>query len=69
MKKIYESYGRIGDDTDRFDIEFWQAQGPEATFDAAFQMVQDYMALRHGHDHELTLDRTVEHYGKIPPLT
>jgi len=35
MRKPTEAYRRIGDPEDDFDIAFWQAQGPEAIFDAA----------------------------------
>ena len=43
MEKIKESYRRIGDEEDRFDIEFWQSQGDQAIFDAAMEMIQDYL--------------------------
>jgi len=32
MRVIKESYGRIGDNENRFDIEFWQWQGDQAIF-------------------------------------
>jgi hypothetical protein len=35
MREIKESYGRIGDNEGRFDIEFWQRQGDQAIFAAA----------------------------------
>ena len=65
MKEIRESYRRIGDETDRFDIEFWQAQGDQAIFEAALDMVRDYLVLRYGHADEPRLQRTVEHFGKV----
>jgi hypothetical protein len=64
MREIREFYRRIGDETDRFDIEFWQAQGDQAIFDAALDMIRDYLALRYGHADEPRLQRTVEHFGK-----
>ena len=64
MREIRESYRRIGDETDRFDIEFWQAQGDQAIFEAAFDMVRDYLTIRYGHADEPRLQRTVEHFGK-----
>jgi hypothetical protein len=64
MRDIKESYGRIGDDEDRFDIEFWQRQGDQAIFNAALDMVLDYLMLRHGHVDEPRLQRTVESFGK-----
>ncbi len=65
MRETRESYRRIGDETDRFDLEFWQAQGDEAIFDAALDMILDYLTIRNGHAEEPRLQRTVEHYGKI----
>ena len=64
MRKITESYRRIGDDEDRFDIDFWQSQGDEAIFDAALDMVLDYLMIRYGHAEEPRLQRTVEYFGK-----
>lgn len=63
MREIKESYRRIGDD-DRFDTDFWQSQGDQAIFDAALDMVLDYLTIRHGHADEPRLQRTVEHFGK-----
>ncbi len=65
MREIRESYGRIGDETNNFDIEFWQAQGDQAIFDAALEMIRDYQTLRYGHADEPRLQRTVEHFGKV----
>ncbi len=64
MRDITGSYRPTGDETDRFDIEFWQAQGDQAIFEAAFDMVRGYLMLRDGHADELRLQRTVEHFGK-----
>ena len=64
MSEIREAYRRIGDEDDQFDIAFWQAQGDQAIFDAALEMVQDYLILRHGHADEPRLQRTVEHFGQ-----
>lgn len=64
MSRIWESYRRIGDEGDDFDIEFWQSQGAQAIFDAALEMIQDYLLLRYGHADEPGLQRTVEHFGK-----
>lgn len=64
MRKIKESYRRIGDEEDRFDIEFWQSQGDQAIFDAATEMIQDYLTIRYGRADKPRLQRTVEHFGK-----
>jgi hypothetical protein len=64
MREIKESYGRIGDNEGRFDIEFWQRQGDQAIFAAAIDMIMDYLTIRYGHVDEPRLQRTVESYGK-----
>ncbi len=64
MREIKESYGRIGDNEGRFDIEFWQRQGDQAIFAAALDMIMDYLTIRYGHVDEPRLQRTVEFYGK-----
>jgi hypothetical protein len=64
MKDIQESYGRIGDKDDRFDIDFWQSQGEQVIFAAALDMIQDYLIIRNGCADEPRLQRTVEYFGK-----
>jgi len=64
MRDIKESYGRIGDNEGRFDIEFWQRQGDQAIFNAALGMIFDYLMIRHGHVDKPRLQRTVESFGK-----
>lgn len=66
MKKVYEYYGHMGEEDDRFDIAYWQAQGPMAIFQAAAEMVRDWQILRYGHAEEPRLQRDVEYYGKMP---
>jgi len=49
-----------GDFPDRsFDIEFWQEQGDEAIFRAAWEMVETTEEIKHGR--KPTLQRTVTH--------
>ena len=64
MSDIQESYRKIGDEDDRFDIDFWQSQGEQAIFAAALEMIQDYLIIKYGHADEPRLQRTVEHFGK-----
>jgi hypothetical protein len=61
---VRESYGRLGEDDD-FDLRFWQSQPVEAIFDAAFEIVKDYLLLKEGHADQPRLQRTVESFGKI----
>jgi len=46
-----------------FDIEFWQAQGDEAIFSAAWEMVELAEEVRHGR--KPTLQRTVTSLKRI----
>ena len=64
MRDIKESYGRIRDNEERFDIDFWQQQGEQAIFNAAFDMILDYLMLRDGYVDKPGLQRTVESFGK-----
>jgi len=64
MRKIRESYRPIGDETENFDIEFWQSQGDQPIFEAALDMILDYLTIRHGHADKPGLQRAVEHFGK-----
>jgi hypothetical protein len=64
MRDIKESYGRIGDNEDRFDVEFWQRQGDQAIFNAALDMIMDYLLVRNRHVDKPRLQRTVESFGK-----
>ncbi|MGB2865096.1 MAG: hypothetical protein WBC05_17340, partial [Sedimentisphaerales bacterium] len=65
MRDIRESYERIGGDEGRFDIEFWQGQGDQAIFNAALDMILDYLMIRHEHVDKPRLQRTVESFGKV----
>jgi hypothetical protein len=50
MTEIRKSDRRIGDETDRFDTEFWQAQADQAIFEAALDMVRDDLTKRQRRD-------------------
>ena len=47
-----------------FDVEFWQAQGDEAIFRAAWEMVE--LAERLKHDREPRFQRTVTSLKRLP---
>jgi hypothetical protein len=64
QRKIQESFRRIGDEEDRFDIEFWQSQGDQAIFSAALDMIMDYQILKHGHADKPRLQRTAESFQR-----
>ena len=57
--KIIESYGKLRDNRS-FDRYFWQEQGPKAIFDAAYDLIQDYLLIRKDYADEPRLKRTVE---------
>lgn len=65
MKKISESYKPITEDDRRFDIVFWQTQGDKAIFDAALEMIIDYLILRKEYADKPRLDRTAETFQKV----
>lgn len=62
---FYESYTKLENDDRQFDIDYWQAQGPKAIFEATYGMIKDYFLLRDGYANEPRLQRTVEHFQKI----
>ncbi len=64
MTEILESYQKLGDHDDKFDIVFWQAQGNEAIFQAALEMVLDSLILRGESVNEPRLQKSVESFGK-----
>ena len=61
---IQERYGKLGEEKD-FDIAFWQSQPPEVLFEAASQLIKDYLLLRDGCTDEPRLQRTVESFQKV----
>ncbi|MEO8597051.1 MAG: hypothetical protein ABI759_27280 [Candidatus Solibacter sp.] len=58
---VMQRYGRLSEMDRKFDIEYWQRQGPDAILDAGWQMVVDAHLARGGTMDELRLRRTVEH--------
>jgi hypothetical protein len=64
MREVKEAYRRIGDPGDRFDIDFWQSRGERVIFEAALEMISDYLILRYGHADQPRLQRTVESFEK-----
>ena len=61
---IVESYGRLDQSDRSFDRQFWQKQGSQAIFDAAFDLIKDYLLLKEHYADEPQLQRTVEHFQK-----
>ena len=62
--RFQERYGKLGEGDD-FDIAFWQSQPPEVLFEAAFDLIKDYLLIKEGYAGEPRLQRTVESFQKI----
>ena len=62
--KISESYGRISNNR-KFDLVFWQQQSPTQIFNAAEEMICDYLLLKENNANKPRLQRTVESFQKI----
>jgi hypothetical protein len=60
-----ERYGRIEDMDRSFDIQYWQRQGSEAIFRAAWELVE--FAYRHKglNPDDLRIQRTVESFQRL----
>lgn len=61
---ISERFGRLAD-ADSFDIQFWQGQPDSSIFEAAHQMVLDYLLVTTGCADEPRLDRTLESFQRF----
>jgi hypothetical protein len=61
--EVRENYGKLGEDED-FSVSFWQDQGPELIFEAAFDLVKDYLLVKEAYAGEPRLQRTVESFQK-----
>lgn len=61
-----ERKGRIEDLDRSFDIEFWQRQGTAAIFAAAWELVTLYHRDKGQSQNELRLQRTIEHFERLP---
>ena len=61
---VQEHYGKLLD-SDDFDIRFWQSQPVEIIFEAAYEMIRDYLLLKENYVDEPRLQRTIERFGKI----
>lgn len=62
--QFVESYGRLDKDDRSFDRKFWQNAGPQAIFEAAYDLIKDYFLLKEHNADEPQLQRTVESFQK-----
>jgi hypothetical protein len=58
---VWERKGRLAEMDRSFDRRFWQAQGPEAIFEAAWEMICQAWLLKGNNLAELEFQRTIEH--------
>ena len=63
--EIMERIGKISETDRSFDVEFWQRQGPNAIFAAAWEMVEEAYRWKGGSESERAFQRTVE---RLKPL-
>jgi hypothetical protein len=64
VEKISELYSKIGTGDRAFDIKFWQSQDPEAIFEAASEMLIDFLLIRGKNADESRLQRTIETFHR-----
>lgn len=63
-RKFMEKRGKIQDLDRSFDLEFWQAQTPQARFDALWELIVHAHLARGNDVRQLRLDRTVENFQR-----
>ena len=59
-----ERRGRIEDLDRSFDLKFWQAQTPQARFDASWELVLHACKVKGIDVRQLRLQRSVETFGR-----
>lgn len=64
-KNIQESFQKIREQDGKFDIRFWQSHGEKVIFEAAMDMVKDYLILKNRDANELRLQRIIESFRPI----
>ena len=64
MAEISESYSKVGAGDRDFDIRFWQSQDPQTIFEAAAEMLMDFLLIRGRNADESRLQRTVETFHR-----
>lgn len=59
-----ERRGKIKDLDRSFDLTFWQAQSPQARFNATWELIVHYARVKCLDVHQLRLQRSVETFQK-----
>jgi len=60
-----EQFGKIEEMDRSFDLKYWQEQGTDAIFSAAWELVSFYYKHKGLDVSELRLQRSVEMFGKL----
>ena len=63
-KGFLERRGKIGELSRSFDLDFWQAQSPEARFDAAWELIVHYARVIGLDVRQLRLQRSLETFQR-----
>ncbi|MBI4670044.1 MAG: hypothetical protein HY741_00015 [Chloroflexi bacterium] len=63
-KDITEHKGQLQELDRSFDLQFWQAQKPQARFDATWELVLHAYAAKRNDIRQLRLDRSIEKYQR-----
>ena len=61
---FFERHGRIEQLDRSFDLEFWQAQSPQARFDASWEMILHVSKVKGWDVRQLRLQRSVENFQR-----
>ncbi len=64
QSEFSERHGRIQDLDRSFDLEFWQAQSPQARFDASWEMILHVCKVKGWDVRQLRLQRSVENFQR-----
>ncbi|GEM_PF-899268 len=57
--RFVEHYGPVKGSSRDFDVAFWQAQGPIAIFNAAEELIRNYLLMRGEDVSKLRIERTL----------
>jgi hypothetical protein len=63
--EIMERIGKVSESDRSFDVEFWQRQGSNAIFAAAWEMVEEAYRWKGGSESELEFQRSVERFKPL----
>lgn len=65
-REIWEQKTYSYKEVKKFDVEFWKKAGPQARFEAAWQMIGDFYKIRGKNVPKLRLRRSVQNIEWLP---